>query len=189
MRVFREIGLQEGGLVAADRPGDSHNSDRSSSEVLRDQLSPEDERLIQLLERSESLPEHVRKLLIQRILTSEDKHAGGRSDEETQTLLNRILGGRPSTLIESVTQRVDHYRTERVEQVKTELRRLVDRVDLQGEVQRLLSQLSIDVTLSIRLVPKEGAPLGMTPKVETRAKLNIRSTTPESNEDESQDDS
>ena len=97
-----------------------------------------------------------------------------RSSDQAKPLLNRILNTRPSDLIESVTQRVDHYRTERVEQVKSEWRRLVDRVDLQREVQRLLSQLSIDVTLSIRLVPKEGATLGMSPKVETKAKLSIR---------------
>ena len=167
-------------LVATNRRDDqTQNSECDSVETSRTQLSSEDERLIQLLEHSASLPEHVRELLIQRILTPEDERVGQRSADETQTLLNRILGARPSSLIESVTQRVDHYRTERVEQVKTELRKLVDRVDLQGEVQRLLSQLSIDVTLSIRLVPKEGATLGMTPKVETKAKLNIRSTTPE----------
>ena len=125
--------------MATNRRDDqTQNSECDSVETSRTQLSSEDERLIQLLEHSASLPEHVRELLIQRILTPEDERVGQRSADETQTLLNRILGARPSSLIESVTQRVDHYRTERVEQVKTELRKLVDRVDLQGEVQRLL---------------------------------------------------
>ena len=154
--------------------GDNHNDEGSKATLPLDQLSPEDERLLKILEQSASLPDHVRELLIQRILTPDHERAAERSAVTSKPLLNRLLSTRPSHLIESVTQRVDHYRAERVEQVKNEWRRLVDRVDLQGEAQRLLSQLSIDVTLSIRLVPKEGATLGMTPKVETKAKLNIR---------------
>jgi hypothetical protein len=161
--------------VNADQKDHSPPSSRGDSGASPiDHLSSEDERLIRLLEQSASLPEHVRELLIQRILTPTHEREAERSEREAKPLLNRLLSARPSHLIESVTQRVDHYRAERVEQVKNEWRRLVDRVDLQGEVQRLLSQLSIDVTLSIRLVPKEGATLGMTPKVETKAKLNIR---------------
>ena len=155
---------------------DDHRGEKPSATLPLDQLSPEDERLLKLLEQSASLPDHVRELLIQRILTPDHEREAERSASSSKPLLNRILSARPSHIIESVTQRVDHYRTERVEQVKSEWRRLIDRVDLQGEAQRLLSQLSIDVTLSIRLVPKEGATLGMTPKVDTKAKLNIRPT-------------
>ena len=140
-------------------------------------LSPEDERLIRVLEQSNALPESVRAALIERVLSASviDRDEVSSSDQgASRPLLKRLLSQRPSALFESVTQRVDDYRAERVDQVRAELRKLVDRVDLQGEVQRLLSQISIDVTLSIRLVPKEGATLGMTPKVETKAKLNIR---------------
>ena len=148
-------------------------------------LSPEDERLIRVLEQSNALPESVRAALIERVLSASviDGDEVSSSDQgASRPLLKRLLSQRPSALFESVTQRVDDYRAERVDQVRAELRKLVDRVDLQGEVQRLLSQISIDVTLSIKLVPKEGAPLGMAPKVETRAKLNLRATEDEESE-------
>lgn len=150
-------------------------SDDQGHEESPPSLSAEDERLIRVIEQSAALPEQVRSALIERILNShKDSNLSSESSDEGQPLLSRLLNKRPSALIETVTQRVDNYRAERVEQVRSEWRKLVDRVDLQGEVQRLLSQVSIDVTLSIRLIPKEGATLGMAPKVETSAKLNIR---------------
>ena len=63
-------------------------------ESRRDQLSPEDERLIHLLEQSASLPEHVRALLIQRILTPDHEREAERSATESKPHEIEFVGQR-----------------------------------------------------------------------------------------------
>ena len=92
-------------------------------------------------------------------------------------LLSKLTQHTPTALLgemkQRVGQRVGSYSAEQLEALKAELRRLAERVDLRSELQRLLSQIAIDVTLTIKLVPHDEAPLGVQPQVQTRAQVRL----------------
>jgi hypothetical protein len=84
--------------------------------------------------------------------------------------LRQSLKQAPQELISQVGQRVDRYRAEGVEVARAELRRFLDRVDLNKELQKLLSQFSVEVTTEIRFAPAEDG-VGVKPMVKTSAQV------------------
>ena len=164
---------------------------------MPDQLSPEEARLLQLIEQSGAIPSALRESLLRHLHTTTsdaveeavERVEGSASGEtrEHPKLFDRLRRRRPTTLINEVRQqigdRVGSYSAEQLEHLKAELRRLADRIDIQSEVQRLLSQVAIDVTLTIKLAPQDGAPLGVTPQVKTSAKLRLIPTPPTRDEE------
>lgn len=100
-----------------------------------------------------------------------------RDRPRSHKLLSRLRTQRPTALLgemrQQLNERIGSYSAEQLDQLKAELLRLIERLDLQGEAQRLLSRVAIDVTLTIKLAPEEDAPLGVKPQVKASAKLRL----------------
>lgn len=84
--------------------------------------------------------------------------------------LRRSLQLTPGELVERVSHKVDSYKTEGVEIARAELRRFLDRIDLNQELQALLSQFSVEVKTEIRFAPSEDGS-GVKPIVKTSAQV------------------
>ena len=84
--------------------------------------------------------------------------------------LRRSLPINPSELVERVSHKVDSYKAEGIEIARAELRRFLDRIDLNQELQALLSQFSVEVKTEIRFAPSEDGS-GVKPIVKTSAQV------------------
>ena len=136
----------------------------------------EHERVRTLIEESQNLPNSLRYALLKRL--DEEKSSSrsqNKSTLESSAAVGRMLESlkkAPSEVIGRVSQKVEEIRIERVEQVKSEVRKFVENIDLQKELIKLLSQISIDLNTTIRLVPDDDTTMGIKPKVTTKAKIN-----------------
>ena len=151
----------------------------------------ERERVRTLIEDSQSLPEALRHALLNR-LNEEQETAKPPPSSTTSSLgVSRVLSSlkkAPAEVLDKVSQKVEEIREERVEQVKLEVKKLLESIDLQKEVVKVLSQVSIDLKTTIRLVPDPNSTVGVKPQVKTQAKLNWsekhKSTHPVDDEDD-----
>jgi hypothetical protein len=84
--------------------------------------------------------------------------------------LRRSLQVSRAELVERVSLKMDGYKAEGVELARAELRRLLDRIDLNHELQALLSQFSVVVTTEIRFAPTDDGS-GVKPVVKTSAQV------------------
>ena len=155
-------------------------------------------RVREAIKQLDSLPQSLREALLNRLDASDELssyadsprsgHAqpssGVKERKERKGVRRAIHSLRvsPGEVIGKVSQRVEELRAEGVEQVRSEVKRLVERVDLQSELVKLLSQLSIELKTTIKLEPKEESQLGVKPKVVTEAKLRWGDEVTPSNE-------
>ena len=153
--------------------------------------SREHDRLKRVIEQSEALPSQLRTALLKRL--EQGSVEVEETEEQAETGVKKAINTlkrAPSEMVNEVVhrvgQRVEELRGERVEQVKSEVRRLVERVDLQGEVLKLLSYVSIELKTTIKLEPKEDSQLGIKPVVKTHAKLRWRDQESSSEPNDSQ---
>ncbi len=144
-------------------------------------------RVREAIKQLDSLPQSLREALLNRLDASDEltSYADSQRGEHAQPSRGvkegkRVKGVRrainslrvsPGEVIGKVSQRVEELRAEGVEQVRSEVKRLVERVDLQSELVKLLSQLSIELKTTIKLEPKAESQFGVKPKVVTEAKL------------------
>ena len=91
--------------------------------------------------------------------------------DQTEGSVRRVIQHLPSEAVDRLIGKLDDYKDEGVEMVRGELRRFLDRVDIQREIQSILSQFSVEVKTEIRFVPHDETPLGMKPEVKTQAKV------------------
>ena len=96
--------------------------------------------------------------------------------------LRRSLQLSRAELVERISNKMDGYKAEGAEIARAELRRFLDRIDLNQELQALLSQFSVVVTTEIRFVASEDGS-GVKPVVKTSAQVK-RDPTPPSGEGE-----
>lgn len=134
------------------------------------QQAREKERVKRLIEESQSLPETLRHALLNRLNESQDTSSSVNSTLGVSRVLSSLKKA-PAEVLDKVTQKVEEIRDERVEQVKIEVKKLLDSIDLQKEVIKLLTQVSIDLKTTIRLVPDHESTVGIKPQVKTHAKL------------------
>ena len=159
--------------------------DQSLNENVKDTQDTQDtqdsaEKLKMLLESNESLPINLKEALIKHLDKTEQNLSQSNSDspKDHTSLISNVLSQIKQTPVQvidkvstRVNQTVDTIRNDKLEQVKSEVRRWVDQVDLQAEAVRLLSQLSIELKTSIRLVADQESKLGLKPEVNTKAQL------------------
>jgi len=110
--------------------------------------------------------ELVVRALEERVQKS-NKGAEGPEPRETR---KRALPKSPSELVERVGSKVEAYRAEGLEIARAELRRFLDRIDLNQELQALLAQFSVEVKTEIRFAPSEDGS-GVKPVVKTSAQV------------------
>jgi hypothetical protein len=91
--------------------------------------------------------------------------------DHTEGSVRRVIQHLPSEAVDRIIGKLDDYKDEGVEMVRGELRRFLDRVDIQREIQSILSQFSVEVKTEISFVPHDEATLGMKPEVKTQAKV------------------
>lgn len=133
----------------------------TGADVLGSTLGQELRR--ELEARSASTSELIRKTLEQGV------HKGAEVYDQTEDL-RRSLQISKSELLEKVSHKVDSYKAEGVEIARAELRRFLDRIDLNQELQSLLSQFSVEVKTEIRFAPSEDGS-GVKPIVKTSAQV------------------
>ena len=147
-------------------------SDQSSVPPSQNDEMNEEEKVADLIRSASLLPPALREALLKRI-------EEGLSEDETQSVadhrsFSRLLNSvNPSGVLGQVAKRVEDYRSERLEQLRGGVRRVTDKIDVRGEMQRLLSQISIEVRLKIRLIPSKENQIGLKPHVESSAHLNL----------------
>ena len=139
------------------------------------------EKLRALLESNEALPSTLKDALIKHLDkagydSTAENHSSNIVDQNSlfSSVFSQIKQT-PVQVIDKVSNRVNQtvetIRSDKLEQVKNEVRRWVDQVDLQAEAIKLLAQLSIELKTSIRLVPDQESKLGLKPEVNTKAQL------------------
>ncbi len=133
------------------------------------------EKLKALLESNDRLPNSLKEALIKQLEKGEQESTASTEREPILASVMKQIKQTPVQVIDKVStkvnQTVETIRTDRIEQVKSEVRRWVEQVDLQAEAVKLLSQLSIELKTSIRLVPDSESKLGLKPDVSTKAQL------------------
>ena len=85
--------------------------------------------------------------------------------------LRKAIQHVPQELIDRVLLKLDDFKEEGTDMLRYELRRFLDKIDIQKEVQKVLTQFSIEVTTHIRFVPQSDEALGVKPKIETQTKI------------------
>ena len=156
--------------------------DQSLNENVQDTQATQDsaEKLRILLESNKSLPINLKEALIKHLDKTDQDTSQVNSDhsKDYNSLLSNVFSQIKQTPVQvidkvstRVNQTVDTIRNDKLEQVKSEVRRWVDQVDLQAEAVKLLSQLSIELKTNIRLVPDQESKLGLKPDVSTKAQL------------------
>ena len=156
--------------------------DQSLNENVQDTQATQDsaEKLRILLESNKSLPINLKEALIKHLDKTDQDTSQVNSDhsKDYNSLLSNVFSQIKQTPVQvidkvstRVNQTVDTIRNDKLEQVKSEVRRWVDQVELQAEAVKLLSQLSIELKTSIRLVPDQESKLGLKPDVSTKAQL------------------
>ena len=91
--------------------------------------------------------------------------------DHTEGSVRRLIQSVPSDVMDRLFHKLDEYKEDGFELVQQEMRRFLDRVDVQKEVAQLLSQFTIEVTTQIRFVPhSEGK--GIKPKIKTKTRMS-----------------
>jgi hypothetical protein len=91
--------------------------------------------------------------------------------DHTEGSLRKLIQHAPQELIDRVLVKLDDYKEEGSELVRNELRRFLDRIDIQKEVRNILTQFSIEITTQIRFVAHQDDGLGIKPSIETKTKV------------------
>lgn len=152
--------------------------DEASSVTDEGPSLAEEERIAQVIQEAALLPPSLKEALLKRLQEGEPLKDPVQASEEpkiTQGVSRIISSIKATEVIGQVAKRVDTYRTNRVEQIREEVKKLSEKIDLQGELHRLLSQISIEVKMKINLVPTdETGALGIKPKIVTSAQIHFK---------------
>lgn len=162
-------------------------SSKRGENSAQSEVEKDHSKVREAIEQSEALPETLRAALLQRLEegSSEEARTGIAGSFDVKRAFSSLRRA-PSEVAHRVSQKVEELTNERVEQVRSEVKKLVERVDLQGEVIKLLSSISIELKTTVNLEPNEESPLGIKPAVKTKATLKWKDQE-SSNETSSED--
>ena len=87
------------------------------------------------------------------------------------SMLKKLIQALPSETIDKISHRVDGIKNEGLELVRNELQRLIAKIDIQSELEKLLSKFIVEIHTEIRFVPSENG--SIKPKVNAKANLKV----------------
>lgn len=117
---------------------------------------------------------------------------GVRSFLQTEEGLRSVLGAMvPKEAVTYIAQQLDSSKNDVLRIVSRELREFLQHIDLGGEVQKILTSISFEITTQIRFVPNEKAVVKPNVKagVHVRRNMKAKKQTPEGEQDEVLEDS
>jgi hypothetical protein len=100
-------------------------------------------------------------------------------------LIKRIIQSLPAETLDKISHKIDGYKNESLELIKNEVHKLFAKVDLQAELEKLLSKFVIEIHAEVRLIPKDGV---IKPSINANAKIKMDENADQQQPDQQQPD-
>jgi hypothetical protein len=85
-------------------------------------------------------------------------------------MIKKIIQALPAETIEKIGHKIDGYKNESLELIRNEVQKLFSKIDLQSELEKVLSKFIIEIHAEVRLIPQAGV---IKPTISANAKIKM----------------
>jgi hypothetical protein len=85
-------------------------------------------------------------------------------------IIKKIIQALPAETIDKIGHKIDGYKNESLDLIRNEVQKLFSKIDLQSELEKVLSKFIIEIHAEVRLIPQAGI---IKPTISANAKIKM----------------